>query len=139
MTTSTPLSIPPRVRQLATDLADAQPMRRGSLSDRTIKCSKPGCACAQDPKARHGPYYSLTRAVKGKTHSRFLAPEQVDVVRQQLDAGRAFRVRVDDYWEACEEWADSQLADLTASTEVAKKRGSKQTSKAKSSRKLRRS
>jgi hypothetical protein len=77
--------------------------------------------------------------VKGKTHSRFLAPEQVDVVRQQLDAGRAFRVRVDDYWEACEEWADSQLADLTASTEEAKKRGSKQTSKAKSSRKLRRS
>ncbi len=51
-------------------------MRRGSLSERTIKCSKPGCACAQDPKARHGPYYSLTHAIDGKTRSRFLTAEE---------------------------------------------------------------
>jgi hypothetical protein len=44
-------SVPPDVRQLATELADAEPMRRGSLSDRMVKCGKPGCACAQDPKA----------------------------------------------------------------------------------------
>jgi hypothetical protein len=67
MVTSPPLDVPPRVRQLATELADAESMRRGSLSERTIKCSKPGCACAQDPKARHSPYYSLTHAVGGKT------------------------------------------------------------------------
>lgn len=69
--------------ELATDLADAKPMRRGSLSERTIKCGKPGCACAQDPKARHGPYYSLTQAVDGKTRSRFLTAEQAVVAAQQ--------------------------------------------------------
>ena len=139
MATSAHPDVPPRVRQLATDLADAKPMRRGSLSERTIKCSKPGCACAQDPKARHGPYYSLTHAVKGKTHSRFLTAEQADLVRQQIDAGRNFRAHVDAYWEACEEWSDSQLADSSASSGEAEKGGSKQTSKVKSSRKSKRS
>ena len=110
-------------------------MSRGSLSERTIKCSKPGCACAQDPKARHGPYHSLTHAVAGKTHSRFLNPEQADLARQQIDAGRKFRGRVDALWEACEAWADSQLADVSASSGEAKKGGSKRSSRMKSSRK----
>jgi hypothetical protein len=135
MATSAPPNVPSQVRQLATELADAKPMRRGSLSERTIKCSKPGCACAQDPKARHGPYYSLTHAVGGKTHSRFLRAEQADLVRQQIDAGRQFRGRVDALWEASEQWADSQLAELSASSGEAKKGGSRRISKTKSSRK----
>ncbi len=134
MTLSAAPDVPPRVRQLATELADAKPMRRGSLSERTIKCSKPSCACAQDPKARHGPYYSLTHAVGGKTHSRFLTAEQADLARQQIDAGRKFRGRVDALWEACEQWADSQLADVSASSGEAKKGGPKRISRTKSSR-----
>jgi hypothetical protein len=129
-----PTSPPTDVRQLATELADAKPMRRGSLSERTIKCSKPGCACAQDPKARHGPYFSLTHAIGGKTRSRFLTAEEADLVRQQIDAGRKFRGRVDALWEACEQWADSQLADVSASSGEAKKGGSQRTSKTKSPR-----
>jgi hypothetical protein len=139
MPTSIPRDAPPHVRQLAADLADAKPMRRGSLSERTIKCSKPGCACAKDPKARHGPYSSLTHAVAGKTRSRFLNPEQADLARQQIDTGREFRSRVDAYWEACETWADTQLEELVASSEETKKGGSQPTSKTKSSRKSKRS
>jgi hypothetical protein len=115
-------------------LADAKPMRRGSLSERTIKCGKPGCACAQNPKARHGPYHSLTHAVEGKTRSRFLTDEQADLAQQQIDAGRQFRSHVDALWEACEQWADGQLADPSASSEEAKKGGSKRISKTKSPR-----
>ena len=114
-------------------------MRRGSLSERTVKCGKPGCACAQDPKARHGPYYSLTHAVEGKTRSRFLTAEQAGIVQQQIDAGREFRAHVDAYWYACEEWADRQLADSPTSSQEAKKGSSKRTSKTKSSRKSKRS
>jgi hypothetical protein len=114
-------------------------MRRGSLSERTIKCSKPSCACARDPKARHGPYYSLTHAVDGKTHSRFLTAAEADLARQQIAAGREFRAHVDAYWEACEEWADIQLADSSASSGEAKKGGSQRTSKTKPSRKSKRS
>jgi hypothetical protein len=132
--------IPPRVRQLATELAQPQPMRRGSVSERSIKCGKAGCACAHDPKARHGPYHSLTQAVGGKTRSRFLTAEQTAVAQQQVAAGRQFRQKVDSYWEACEEWADAQMElSPAAPSGEAKKKRSKQKSKTISSRKSKRS
>jgi len=131
---------PAQLRQLAAELAEPQPMRRGSLSERSVKCSKPGCPCAQDPKARHGPHYSLTRAVRGKTHSRFLAPEQAAVAREQIEAGHTFRTKLEAYWQGCEDWADRQLqASPTASVEEAEKGGFRRTSKRKSSRKSKRS
>lgn len=127
---------PAHLRQLAAELGEPKPMRRGSLSQRTVKCSKPGCPCAQDPKARHGPYYSLTRAVRGKTNSRFLTPEQAAVARQQIEAGHTFRTKVEVYWEGCENWADRQLeGSPTASAGEAEKGGSKPTSKTKSFKK----
>jgi len=103
------LEVPGAVLELADRLAQPQPMRRGSLSERYVKCSKPGCACAANPKARHGPYYSLTRAVGGQTHSRFLSAEQADLVREQIATGQRFRRRVESYWAACEQWADTEL------------------------------
>lgn len=133
--------IPPRVRQLASELAQPQPMRRGSVSDRTIKCGKPGCACADDPNARHGPYYSLTWAVAGKTHSHFLTAEQAAVAKQQISAGREFRQHVDAYLDVCQDWADTQieLLPVASSSGEAKKKGSKRTSKSLSSRNSKRS
>jgi len=127
---------PSHLRQLAAELAEPKPLRRGSLSERTIKCSKPGCACAHDPKARHGPYCSLTRSIGGKTRSRFLSREQAALARQQIEAGHAFRSTVEAYWEDCEVWADRQLEDtVTASDGGAEKKGSPPTSKPKSSKK----
>jgi hypothetical protein len=115
-------------------------MRRGSVSERTIKCGKAGCACADDPKARHGPYYSLTQAVAGKTRSRFLTAEQAVVVQQQIAAGRRFREQVDTYWEVSEEWANAQLELApAASFGEAQKKGSGRRSKTTSSRKSKRS
>lgn len=136
--TASPPDVPPRVRQLAVELANPKPMRRGSLSERTIKCSKPNCACAQDPKARHGPYYSLTHPVEGKTRSRFLTAEEAEVVRRQIDAGREFRGRVNDLWEACEEWADAELDEVSTSSQEVKK-NSNRISKTKSPKKSKRS
>lgn len=128
--------VPPRVRQIAAELAQPQPMRRGSVSERTIRCGKPGCACADDPKARHGPYHSLTQAVGGKTRSRFLTAEQAAIAQRQVAAGRAFRRNIEDYWEACEQWADAQLELApTATSQEAEKKGSKRTSKTTSLRK----
>jgi Family of unknown function (DUF6788) len=103
------LEVPRAVRELATGLAQPQPMRRGSLSERYVKCSKPGCACDTNPKGRHGPYYSLTRAVGGQTHSRFLSTQEAELVREQIATGQQFRQTVESYWAACEQWADAQL------------------------------
>ena len=126
--------VPARVRDLALQFAQPKPMRRGSLSERYVKCSKPGCTCADDPKARHGPYFSLTRGVGGRTHSRFISQAQAELVRHQVEAGQHFRRQVEAFWEACEQWADAQLEAPVAS-EAAQKRGSRRPWKTKSSKK----
>lgn len=124
------------VRDLAARLAQPQPMRRGSVSERFVKCSKPGCPCASDRKARHGPYLSLTRAVSGRTHSRLLTPRQAEIARRQVEAGHEFRRQVDAYWKLCEQWADEELDQTqAASAEAVKKGGSRRASKPRSPRK----
>lgn len=106
---------PPHVQVLAVALGQRQPMRRGSVSERWMKCGRAGCPCATDPKARHGPYFSVTRGVKGQTSSRYLTAEQAAVARRQIEAGQAFRKEVAGMWEACESWADEELEATAAS------------------------
>jgi hypothetical protein len=115
-------------------------MRRGSVTERRVKCNKPGCPCADDADARHGPYFSVSRVVKGKTQSRWLDADQAKVVRRQVESGQQFRRQVDAYWDACERWADAELEGPdAASKEAAKKGGSKRPSRPKSSRRSTRS
>ena len=132
--------VPSAVRQLAARLSEPTPMRRGSLTERYVKCSKPECRCAEDPAARHGPYYSLTRGVGGRTRSRWVAAEQADVARQQVEAGQRFRAQVEAYWAACEAWADAQL-DAPAAPQPAagEKGGSRRPSRRRRSARSRRS
>lgn len=128
-------NVPPSVREVASRLAEPKPMRRGSLSVRYVKCNKPGCPCADDPKARHGPYTSVVRTIGGRTQSRLVPAAQADVLRQQIEEGQHFRKDVEAYWQACEQWADAELDSAEAtSRRVAKKGGSKKPSTRKSSR-----
>ena len=132
--------MPEGVRRLAAEVGQARPMRRGSLSERWMKCGKATCACHRDPDARHGPYLSISRVVAGRTQSRYVAPDQVDLVRDQLAEGQAFRARIEGYWRACETWADTELkaASSEAPAAEAEKRGSRRTSRAKSRKKSKR-
>ncbi len=125
-----PDEVPEPVRRALAPLTQPQPMRRGSLGERLLKCGKARCACASDEQARHGPYFSLTRAVGGQTQSRRLTAEQAVRARRQLAAGRAFRQQLERYWEACEAWADAELqASTGAAAAAAEKGGSKPRSK----------
>ena len=130
-------AVPAGIAQLAAAFSQPEPIRRGSLYERRMKCGKAACACQDDPKAAHGPYFTLTQKVRGKTRSRYIAPEQAPLVRQQIESGRQFRARVEAYWDACERWADEQLEVAPASAEEAEKKGFKRTSKTKSPRKSR--
>jgi len=120
------------VHKLAVSLWQPKPMRRGSLSVRYLKCNKPGCACANDAGARHGPYTSVVRTVGGRSQSRAVPVAQADVLRRQVEAGQQFRKQVEAYWEACEQWADAELqAPQATSNEAVKKGGSKKRSTSK--------
>jgi hypothetical protein len=120
-------------------MAEPKPMRRGSVSERLMKCGHKDCRCQHDPTARHGPYYSLTRAEGGKTKSRYLTAEQAALARQQVEAGQKFRKRLEAYWQACEQWADRQLDAPEAASQEAKKGASNRRSKLRSSPKSKRS
>jgi hypothetical protein len=128
---SNDIGLPPQVAEFSVALSQPQPMRRGSVSERRMRCGQANCACQRDPKARHGPYYTLTQATGGRTRSRYVAAEQVPVLRRQIEAGREFRQRVEAYWDACEQWADSEL-EQTPAAQAAEKKGSARASGRKS-------
>ncbi len=128
------------VQDLARQLSEPKPMRRGTLSVQYLRCNKPGCTCADGPGARHGPYYRVVRIVGGKTRSRHVPAARADLLRQQVDAGKQFRKQVEAYWQACEQWADAQLeAPEAAAQEAVKKGASKRRSKPRSSQRSKRS
>lgn len=121
-------TVPNNVERLAAQLARPRAMRRASVSERWMKCTKSGCACGDDDQARHGPYYSVTWAQAGQTRSRLVSAEQLVVVREQIEADREFRREIEAYRKVSQHWADTQLAEIknqAASAEAAKKGGSK--------------
>src|SRR5437899_10708320 len=120
-------TVPSDVVTLDEQLADAQPIRRGSLSERYVKCSKPDCPCCDSEDARHGPYYSVSRVVNRKTQSRWLNTEEAKIVRRQVEQGQKFGKKVEAYWEACERWADAGLETLEGAFAAARKRASNRT------------
>ena len=120
--------------RLASQLGDPIPMRRGSLTERFVKCSRPGCPCADDPDARHGPYVSLTRSVGRTTRTRLIPPELAETVRRQIEVGRQFRDATELYWVACERLADVEIKRLA---ETAAPGGEKGGSVRRSRRRLR--
>ena len=132
------MDVPDDVRRLASELASPRPMRAGSLTQRRVKCSKPGCRCGDRDEARHGPYWSLTQAIDGKTSTRLVPPPQADLVREQLEAGRRFREQVDEYRRACQRWADAELTRPAAPPGDAEKGGSRPASRPRSRKKSKR-
>ena len=110
-----------RAQAAARELAQLRPMRRGSISVRTMRCNKPGCACATDPERRHGPYVSLVQGGGSKTKSRWVSPAAESRLRGQVAEGKAFRDRVESVFRFCEQWADAELE--AASHEAGEKKG----------------
>lgn len=62
----------------------------GSVQSRFFECTRSNnCRCHGDPAKRHGPYHYWTRKVQGKTVSVSLTDEQLILVQEWIDNGRA--------------------------------------------------
>jgi hypothetical protein len=59
-------------------------LRPGSLVERYRKCGKPNCHCAQPDDAGHGPSWSLTHDVKGRTTTNVIPEAFVPQTREQI-------------------------------------------------------
>jgi hypothetical protein len=96
--------------QLKSELAAVGDMRPGSLVPRFRKCGKPSCHCAKKGAKGHGPSYSLTHAVSGKTVTHVIpAGETVQRTRSQLSEYHRFRHLVQQLIAVSEQICDLQL------------------------------
>jgi hypothetical protein len=74
----------------------------GTLLRRMKLCGKPGCRCAQDPAARHGPYYEWGHMQGGKLVHRMVSARQAALLRAAIKNYRKVR-RLLRAWEAATE------------------------------------
>jgi len=83
-----------RYESLRRELAALAPqmgfLLTGSVQSRFFECSRQNnCRCHDDVASRHGPYHYWTRKVKGKTVSVSLTHDQLAVVQEWIQNGRA--------------------------------------------------
>src|SRR6266403_2423692 len=110
--------------QLAASLARVDDLRPGFLSARFRKCGKPNCHCAQKDSPGHGPSYSLTHRVGGKTVTQVIPQgPAVERAKAQIAEYRRFRNLVRGLIVVSEQICSAQLREPEAvpATEAKKK------------------
>src|ERR1700737_40385 len=96
--------------QLAASLAGVDDLRPGFLTARFRKCGKPNCHCAQKDSPGHGPSYSLTHRVGGKTVTQVIPQgPAVERAQAQIAEYRRFRNLVRELIVVSEQICSAQL------------------------------
>jgi len=110
--------------QLTASLARIDDLRPGFLTARFRKCGKPNCHCAHKGSPGHGPSYSLTHRLGGKTITQVI-PQGLAIERTkaQIAEYRRFRHLVRELIAVSEQICSAQLREeQTVSTTTAKKK-----------------
>ena len=140
MDTRTIESLESKQAELREAISRGADMRPGSLVERYRRCGKQGCHCAGEGERGHGPSWSLTREVAGKTVTKVIPPDAVDATQAQIAEHRRFRATVHELVETSERLCEARLMqDGAASDEAEKKGTSERPSRRKSSRRSTRS
>lgn len=95
-----------RIRQV---MAGLDYVCSGTLLSRTKTCGNPGCHCAQDPAARHGPYYEWTHMKAGKLAHRTLSPQQAQAMRLAIANYRKAQELLRDWETETERLIDAEF------------------------------
>jgi hypothetical protein len=77
---------------------------RGSLVERLRRCGRPNCACARDPRRRHGGKF-LTVQLDGQTHALHVRAQDEAKVRAAIGAYKRL-------WELINALTACELSDL---------------------------
>lgn len=73
-------------------IAQLGDMRSGSITGTGGRCGNPNCHCHQAGDAGHGPYYRLTRKLKGKTvTATFSSPSGLAKAQREVAECQRFR------------------------------------------------
>ena len=67
----------------------------GSINTVYTKCGNTYCECIKDKTKKHGPYYSWTRKIKGKTVSKRLSENQVKICKKFINNYKKLKVLIE--------------------------------------------
>ena len=81
-----------------------RPLMRGSLVERLRRCGRANCACAADPRRRHGGKF-LTVQLDGRTQALHVRPEDEGKVRAAIAAYGTL-------WDLINKLTACELSDL---------------------------
>jgi len=137
-TTLDPEELERRRNEIREKLASVGDLRPGSLVGRYRKCGKPNCHCATEEGGGHGPSWSLTRQVGGKTVTRIIPASAVEQTREQIAEYQRLRKLTSELVDVSEGLCEVKLALPGTSDEAVKKGASKRASTRKSSPKSKR-
>lgn len=87
-----------KIARIRETLSGVDYLCSGTLLQRTKVCGKPGCRCAQDVNARHGPYYEWGHMQGGKLVHRTVSPQQAVLLQLAIDNYRSVQQLLRD-WE----------------------------------------
>ena len=121
-----------RRRTIQDQLAALGDLRPGSLTPRYRKCGKSTCHCAAQGDPGHGPSWSLTWAVEGKTRTRIIPTEAVEQTQAQIAEYRRARTLTRELFEVSTRMCDAQLETAKAAQKKRPSRRSSHKSAAKS-------
>jgi hypothetical protein len=101
--------------QLAASLAHVDDLRPGFLTARFRKCGKLNCHCAQQDSLGHGPSFSLTHRVAGKTITQVIPQgPAVERAKAQIAEYHRFRKLVRELIAVSEQICSAQVRDSEA-------------------------
>jgi len=109
--------------QILQQIRELDDFRQGSLSPRYRKCGKAYCHCAQKGSKGHGPLWMTTRSLKGKTISKAIPEEKVDITFKQIDTFHQFQNLVHEYIETNIKICDARPDEGKAASRKAEKKG----------------
>ncbi len=125
--------------ELRAELAAIGELRPGSLLGRYRRCGKPNCHCAAEGAQGHGPSWSLTRKVDGKTVTKIIPQAAVARTKAQIAEYRRLRELSGQLVAVSERLCDAQLLRCEDGSDKTEKKGpSKRLSGRKSAERSRR-
>jgi hypothetical protein len=104
-------------------IAQLGDMRSGSITGTGGRCGNPNCRCHRAGDPGHGPYYRLTRKVKGKTITEtFSSPASLAKAQREVAECQRFRELGDQLVEISEQICKLRPVEETAPSAQGKKR-----------------
>jgi len=97
-----------RIASIRDELNGIDYLCSGTLHKRTKVCGKPGCRCAKDANARHGPYYEWGHMQGGKLVHRVVTPQQAAILQLAIDNYRSVQKLLRDWEVETEQLIDAE-------------------------------